>query len=100
MKLFKKLGTYFSMLTLVLSGASFNTIASEGEEGAEAFEDPNSDESANAEESSGSAEAGTGSAAAGAVQARAASSTFVRSNPASAAACPSLCGGAGCLVAL
>ena len=32
MKLFKKLGTYFSMLTLVLTGTSFKSIASEGEE--------------------------------------------------------------------
>ena len=41
MELFKKLGTYFSMLTLLLSGVSFKSIASEGEEGSEAFDDPN-----------------------------------------------------------
>ena len=40
MKLFKKLGTYFSMLTLVLSGASFKSSASEGEEGAEGEGEP------------------------------------------------------------
>ena len=44
MKLFKKLGTYFSMLALVLSGTSFKSLASEGEEGSEAFEDPNEEE--------------------------------------------------------
>ena len=32
MKLFKKLATYFSMVTLVLSGTSFKSIASEGDE--------------------------------------------------------------------
>ena len=44
MKLFKKLGTYFSMLALVLTGTSFKSIASEGEEGSEAFDDPNATE--------------------------------------------------------
>ena len=43
MKLFKKLGTYFSMLTLVLGGTSFKSFASEGEEGSEAFDDPNAE---------------------------------------------------------
>ena len=38
MKLFKKLGTYFSMLSFILSGTSFKSIASEGEEGAESEE--------------------------------------------------------------
>ena len=50
MKLFKKLGTYFSMLTLVLSGTSLNSIASEGEEGSEAFDDPNATEEESEEE--------------------------------------------------
>ena len=44
MKLFNKLGTYFSMLTLILSGTSLKSIASEGEEGSEAFDDPNATE--------------------------------------------------------
>ena len=61
MKLFKKLGTYISMLTLVLTGTSFKSIASEGEEDAEAFDDPNTSE----EEDSGAeaAAAATGTAA-------------------------------------
>ncbi len=69
MKLFKKLGTYFSMLALILSGTSFKSIASEGEEGSEAFDDPNAEEEAEsteeAPEETGS-EAGGGSAVAGA----------------------------------
>ena len=68
MKLFKKLGTYFSMLSLLLTGTSFKSIASEGEEGSEAFDDPNknteeedsSGESQEAAESSSSGASGAG----------------------------------------
>ncbi|MAX29386.1 MAG: hypothetical protein CMG14_00225, partial [Candidatus Marinimicrobia bacterium] len=50
MKLFKKLATYFSMATFVLTGTSFKSIASEGEEDAESFDDPNSSEEENSED--------------------------------------------------
>ena len=72
MKLFKKISTYFSMLVIALSGTSFNSIASEGEEGAEAFDDPNApqdqdDDQSSIEESapSSSPTATAGSAATG-----------------------------------
>ena len=54
MKLFKKLTTYFAAITLVLSGSSIRSIASEGEEGSEAFDDPNSEESTEESDSSSS----------------------------------------------
>ena len=59
MKLFKKFGTYISMLMLVLSGTSFKSISSEGDESSEAFDDPNAEEESSQEESgnSGSSEA-------------------------------------------
>ena len=46
MKLFKKLGTYFSMLALILSGTSLKTFSQEeGAKGpAEAFDDSDTDE--------------------------------------------------------
>ena len=66
MKLFKKLGTYFSMLTLVLSGTSFNSIASEGEEGSEAFDDPDAEASESSGEGSSGNSSGSGAAGSGA----------------------------------
>ena len=62
MKFFKKFGTYFSMLTLVLSGMSFKSIASEGEDETEAFDDPNAtEEDESSATSTGTADSGISS---------------------------------------
>ena len=66
MKLCKKLGTYFSMLTLVLSGTSLKSIASEGEEGSEAFDDPDAEASESSGEGSSGNSSGSGAAGSGA----------------------------------
>ena len=71
MDLIKRITTYFSILVFTLTGLPVNSIASEGDEEAGAFEDPNAEEASSAgaagEGAAGAAGAGAGAAGAAAL---------------------------------